>query len=830
MTSAILEEKGDLGLAWALGRLAQHRDLKAWGILVDQTARDIERLACRLMGDHALAEDAVQETLLLIRDHAGSFSVRSSNGNEDARRWVMSIAVHASIKISRRHVHQLRRDQKVGHEEARSKPPINDPSQQVERVEESQLLRRELVELPDIYGQAITLHYLAGQDYPALAAQLSMSINAVRNRVHRGLKLLRERLERCEVSLSIAALTGLLSNLGASSVAAAATPTSDLLGIINSSATANTTMATASVSFVTTGTVLMGMVVTAILAVAISAMSVMGWPFDMFNAVAESSVPVEEVVVPSPPITPGADAKASVTSFIIVVKTDEEKEEYRKQSLVDRGSDLPSGKNQFRLPLSLYYSYDFTINWGDGSKEVFTTKGVPEGENDNAEDLAENLIFSARPVEKLSPIHAYAKIGTYTIEITENVVGGFPAIAFNNGGDCHKLISIAQWGGGTWKTMQGAFAGCYNLTISANDSKTALMGSVNDFSSAWSECRGLTSFPSLNTAEGTNFSWTWYGCSGLTSFPLLNTAKGTDFNHAWAGCRGLTSFPLLNTAKGTRFSWAWYGCSGLTSFPLLNTAAGTKFDGAWWSCTDLTNFPLLNTAAGTEFDTAWYGCSGLTSFPLLNTAEGTNFGSAWLGCTGLTNFPLLNTAKGRHFASAWADCTGLTNFPLLNTAAGFSFSRAWSGCRGLTSFPLLDTAEGRLFDEAWYGCKGLTSFPLLNTAKGKYFFRSWSGCTGLTNFPVLHFGNMAEGSECFAGVTLNSDAYSDLIIHLADVNHTPEITFDGGVSKANAKALAARKILTTDRGWTIYDADSPRPILPEKKPLPTPIPEEANDF
>jgi RNA polymerase sigma factor (sigma-70 family) len=819
MTTAIPEEKGikSTGLAWALEQLAQHRDAEVWVVLVDQASSDIQRLACRLIGDSALAEDAVQETLLLVRDHAARFSVRSTNGDNDARRWIMSVATHASLQIARRHAHQLRRDRNVGQAEAKSKPPINDPSLPTDKVEQSNLLRRELAALPDIYGQAITLHYFADQDYPTLAVHLSMSVNAVRNRVHRGLKLLRERLDRCGMTLSIAALTGLISNLGAAPVAVAAMPTSTLLGIISSNTTATTTLATASASIVTTGTLFMTAISTVILAATVSVMSVIGWSFDWFNSVTDSSMPIIEVSTPLPLTTPAADAKEPVKPLILVVKTDQKVDKKKEKEINFRSNLLPSGLTQFRLPLHKDYAYDFTINWGDGTKEVINKsfpqlQSLPEaiakqfeqevtfdfsettlkdavvslgksaqvkfildlneaesnatitlkvtsmklvqalswisrmsnletfyGKDDNAIILTSEKNFE----EKLSAFHTYSNIGTYAIEITENVVGGFPAIDFSYGADSHKLISIDQWGGGTWKSLNYAFFGCYNLTIAAHDSETALTGDVTDFSYAWAHCSALQKFPMLNTAAGTNFGQAWRDCSGLTSFPLLNTAAGTNFDTTWGGCSGLTSFPLLNTSAGTNFHAAWGGCSGLTSFPLLNTIAGNSFDAAWSGCSGLTSFPLLNTSAGTRFVAAWKGCSGLTSFPLLNTAAGTDFN------------------------------------------------------------------------------------------------RAWQQCKNLKFFPALNFGKMTDGKDCFDGVTLDADSYSDLLNHLAAVNVTPKLIFDGGLSKMNEKAIAARKILTTDRGWTIYDADAPKPI---KKPIerrnrqkpaeatPPPKPQEVNEF
>ena len=106
-----------------------------------------------------------------------------------------------------------------------------------------------------------------------------------------------------------------------------------------------------------------------------------------------------------------------------------------------------------------------------------------------------------------------------------------------------------------------------------------------DFSAAWSDCSGLTSFPLLNTAAGTNFVAAWSGCMGLTSFPLLNTSAGKNFGEewtagAWSGCRGLKTFPLLNFGNMEEAKKCFSGVT-LTSDSygelLANIAALSKF-------------------------------------------------------------------------------------------------------------------------------------------------------------------------------------------------------------------------------------------------------------
>lgn len=377
----------------------------------------------------------------------------------------------------------------------------------------------------------------------------------------------------------------------------------------------------------------------------------------------------------------------------------------------------------------------------------------------------ESIIISDGTGERgdLFIMHTYEKAGTYTIKVSENIPGGFPAIQFKSQGDCGKLLQISQWGDGIWSTMEWAFGDCINLSITATDTATARTETVTNFSKAWAGCGGLTSFPLLNTTAGTDFSYAWSGCCGLTNFPLLNTAAGTNFNQAWYECYNLTSFPVLDTSSGTDFGHAWSHCDALTSFPMLNTAVGKKFNETWRDCSKLTNFPLLNTAAGTDFTSAWSGCSSLTSFPLLNTAAGTNFAYAWSRCRSLTSFPLLNTGAGTIFAFAWNECSNLTSFPLLNTVKGEVFEGAWSECENLNTIPLLDLAK------------------------------------------------MKDGSGIFYNVTLDSDSYDALLNHIATSNKTPNIEFDGGKSKvAGAIGIQAREKLTKKLGWTIYDGDNTR--------------------
>ena len=200
----------------------------------------------------------------------------------------------------------------------------------------------------------------------------------------------------------------------------------------------------------------------------------------------------------------------------------------------------------------------------------------------------------------------------------------------------------AEWGDGnveisTLNTLQHTYAaagdysvvvysdGVYrpyfvNVTADATQITSVAIGSEadlgTDLGNAWWGASNMTTFtcPFDVTSSVANFTTTWTGCSGLISFPKLNTSSGENFLAAWQNCTNLASFPELNTSSGTNFFATWYNCSSLISFPKLNTSSGTSFYAAWQVCSSLTTFPAnmfdtTGTLIATAFNDAWLGCA-----------------------------------------------------------------------------------------------------------------------------------------------------------------------------------------------------------------------------
>ena len=120
---------------------------------------------------------------------------------------------------------------------------------------------------------------------------------------------------------------------------------------------------------------------------------------------------------------------------------------------------------------------DFVTTWktnnpgtsGSTSITVPMTGGPYDVDWDNDGVFDESVITG--PVT-----HDFGVAGTYTIR----VYGFYESIRFANGGDKEKILSVEQWGTGSWNSMEQAFHGAVNLLIPAPD--TPDFSAVTDMS------------------------------------------------------------------------------------------------------------------------------------------------------------------------------------------------------------------------------------------------------------------------------------------------------------------------------------------------------------
>jgi surface protein len=159
-------------------------------------------------------------------------------------------------------------------------------------------------------------------------------------------------------------------------------------------------------------------------------------------------------------------------------------------------ASLPSGDELARieLPLLADGTYDFSVDWGDGSTDEVTTG-------------------AALPV-----LHDYAEPGTYEVTIL-GVLEGWSFDATKDctpGNDCPladralELIEVKRWGSFRLGAVPGAFNGCENLVVTATD--TPDLSPPTTLARTFTGCLSLTDLPSedsWDTGSVTNMDGTF---------------------------------------------------------------------------------------------------------------------------------------------------------------------------------------------------------------------------------------------------------------------------------------------------------------------------------
>ncbi len=191
------------GLASALIRLGLGPDPGAWAVICSQRAQ-LLALVRNMVADQEQAEDAVQEALLAVRRDAWQFQPRSCADDRQALAWMQGIAVHAARVQARAAARRQARHRRMLAREAN--PIVTSPDECCEQQETSSLVRAAVAALPEDQATAISLRFFAQQEYAVIAAATATSEAVVRQRVHRGLIVLRSRLRRVGLALGLTAV------------------------------------------------------------------------------------------------------------------------------------------------------------------------------------------------------------------------------------------------------------------------------------------------------------------------------------------------------------------------------------------------------------------------------------------------------------------------------------------------------------------------------------------------------------------------------------------------------------------------------------------------
>ncbi|HEX3358803.1 MAG TPA: sigma-70 family RNA polymerase sigma factor [Tepidisphaeraceae bacterium] len=158
----------------------------------------------RVTGNVYDAEDASQMVFLAL-----AMEIKSGLRIAQPGAWLKRVARRQALKIVRTRTRRRRREDAA----RRSEIHLVDTDSPIDSAVIAGVIRDEIDQLPERYRLAVILHYFGGMTLELIAQELRITRPAVGTRLHRGRKMLAERLSRQGVRLNEATLTAALGVL-----------------------------------------------------------------------------------------------------------------------------------------------------------------------------------------------------------------------------------------------------------------------------------------------------------------------------------------------------------------------------------------------------------------------------------------------------------------------------------------------------------------------------------------------------------------------------------------------------------------------------------------
>ena len=177
----------------------QSGEAEAFDVLVTRYSADVYALLYRLTENAEEAGDLTQETFF-----SALKAIKKFRGEADLKTWLFRIAVNESRNRfrwwKRRNRHNtISFDAPVGETETPLSESFSsdlpNPEENTLRHEREKVLKKALLELPDVFRETIILCDIEGLSYEEIAQTLEINIGTVKSRIARGRDELRRKLK-----------------------------------------------------------------------------------------------------------------------------------------------------------------------------------------------------------------------------------------------------------------------------------------------------------------------------------------------------------------------------------------------------------------------------------------------------------------------------------------------------------------------------------------------------------------------------------------------------------------------------------------------------------
>ena len=419
-----------------------------------------------------------------------------------------------------------------------------------------------------------------------------------------------------------------------------------------------------------------------------------------------------------------------------------------------------STNNWISFEITVTGTISYTVDWGDGTSNTYTTSGVQ----------FKNISYAGISASPIT--HSGQTYKPCIITVTVNT-GNMTFFNLQSNSWTNALGNTATFLTGTSTSwLDIAIEGQYITTLTISNSAGSMrhyllescyignMPLVTSFQNLFYWCVSLRNVSILNSINVTNMISMFVNCYSLTTVSLFNTQNVTDMGSMFNLCYSLTTVPLFNTQNVTNMTSMFNACRSLTTVPLFNTQNVQSTSGMFTTCNSLTTVPLFNTIKVTDMSNMFNSCSQLTTAPLFNTIACTSTSTMFQACYSLTEVPLFNTQNVQSTSGMFASCFSLTTVPLFNTIACINMSTMFQACYSLTTVPLFNTQNVQSMQSMFNSCFSLTTVPLFNTQNVTVMTTMFNACNKLESVPLFNtiacnsMNNMLSGCSSIKSIPL----------------------------------------------------------------------------
>lgn len=158
-------------------------------VLFDRYQTPLYNFYAKLTGDRTLSEDLVQEVFLRILKYS-----RSYQPGTPFRAWIYQIARNARVDHYRKTPKHISFEPEMA-------PPVR-PKDAAQESQETQLLHRALMQMPEEKREILVLSRFQELKYEEIARLLGCELGTVKTRIHRALQELRHIFRQLESGAS----------------------------------------------------------------------------------------------------------------------------------------------------------------------------------------------------------------------------------------------------------------------------------------------------------------------------------------------------------------------------------------------------------------------------------------------------------------------------------------------------------------------------------------------------------------------------------------------------------------------------------------------------